>query len=324
MALLASVDDYRRLQEKIDSLTETDRREVKAALAVSDRYYLLRYLLSTKDWPHPGYTDRQLLDHPWLLERCREAQSGIGRRVNIWARFHGKTTILTRGAIIQYLLAHPERSVGLFSQTRMIAEAMLFEIKTELEMNEELKTLFPDILWAEPQRECDRWGVSVGINVKGRTASATSSVEAWGLLDSNFQSRRFNWLHYDDIVNQSTVTTPEQNAKVVKMWELSLGTQIPGGEKDVAGTFYAFGDAHHSIVSKGYDLHLHPCYELTEESEFDPGTGLPLRLEHDPLRPVLYSREHLLELEKEMGPESFAIQLLCLDGDAPILMADWT
>ena len=74
--------------------------------------------------------------------------------LDLWAREHYKSTIITFGQTIQDILRDPEVTVGIFSHTRPIAKGFLRQIKRELESNQTLKDLFPDID-DSPDHDCN-------------------------------------------------------------------------------------------------------------------------------------------------------------------------
>jgi hypothetical protein len=43
--------------------------------------------------------------------------------------------------------------------------------------------LFPDVLWADPQKQSAKWAEDDGIIVKRKTNPSAATVEAWGLVD---------------------------------------------------------------------------------------------------------------------------------------------
>ena len=87
-------------------------REAARRLCLTDLYFLLTVILGRKD-----------LERDWLYERCREVQESPDGHLDLWAREHYKSTIITFGKTIQDVLADPEMTVGLFSFTRPIAKA---------------------------------------------------------------------------------------------------------------------------------------------------------------------------------------------------------
>jgi len=141
-------------------------RRVKRQLAQCDLFFLLTHVLGRAD-----------LDRDWYFARCREVQGAPNGHLDLWAREHGKSSIITFGLTIQDILNNPEITVGIFSYSRPIAKAFLRQIKVEFETNEMLRSLFPDILWANPHRDAPKFSEDDGIIVrrKGNPKESTSS-----------------------------------------------------------------------------------------------------------------------------------------------------
>ena len=148
-------------------------RRVKRRLAQSDLFFLLVYVLGRAD-----------LNRDWYFARCREVQAAPNGYLDLWGREHGKSSLITFGLTIRDILNDPEITVGIFSYSRPIAKAFLRQIKTEFESNEMLRSLFPDILWANPHRDAPKFSEDDGIIVRRRGNPKESTVEAWGLVDS--------------------------------------------------------------------------------------------------------------------------------------------
>ena len=181
-----------------DGFCEAARR-----LCASDLYFLLTKILGRKD-----------LERDWLYERCAEVQAAPDGYLDLWAREHYKSTIITFGKTIQDVLVDPEITVGIFSFNRPIAKAFLRQIKREFESNETLRELFPDVLWTSPGREAPKWSEDEGIIVRRKGNPKEATVEAWGLVDGQPTSKHYSLVVYDDVVTRESVTTPEMIAKV--------------------------------------------------------------------------------------------------------------
>src|SRR5690606_16861901 len=105
--------------------------------------------------------------------------------LDLWAREHYKSTIITFGLTVQDILrSHgadledpPELTIGIFSHTRPIAKSFLRQIKQEFEGNSKLKALFPDVLYANPHRDSPKWSEDDGIVVKRKSNRREATVE---------------------------------------------------------------------------------------------------------------------------------------------------
>ena len=254
------------------------------ALALEDRYFLLVQLM--------GRTD---LLHPWLYERCREVEKEPDGYLDLWAREHYKSTIITFAGTIQEILRDPEITVCIFSHTAPIAKSFLSQIRVELQTNDKLKKLFPDILYENPRSESPCWSLDKGILVRRKTNPKEMTVEASGLVDGQPTSKHFKLMVYDDVVVKESVSTPEQIEKTTNSWELSDNLGSQGGRKWHIGTRYSFGDTYETIMEKGAVVpRLHPA---TKDGTFDG-------------EPVFMSREVLENKKIIQGPSTFAAQML--------------
>jgi predicted phage terminase large subunit-like protein len=259
-------------------------REVKRWLALNDLYYLLTGLLGRRD-----------LRHDWLYARCREVQAAPDGRLDLWAREHGKTSIISFGLTIQDILRDPEITVGIFSHTRPIARAIARPIKREFERNEPLKALFDDVLWAVPTREAPQWSETDGIVVKRRGNPKEATLEAWGLVDGLPTSKHYRLRVYDDVIDKRAVNTPDMIAKATEMWELSLALGTRGGAERYIGTRYHFNDPYAEIIRRGAALpRIHPA---TADGMADGA-------------PVLFGADELAARRRKMGPFTFAAQMM--------------
>jgi hypothetical protein len=242
--------DYRGTRAWYDEharkLTPRDR----AFLACNDRYYLLSGPL--------GRTD---VLHPWLFARCREVERAPDGHLDLWSRYHYKSSIITFAGVIQEVLCDPDLTVAIFSHTKPIAKAFLVQIKREFESNDQLKALFADVLWREPAREAPKWSENEGIVVRRASNPKEATIEAHGLVDGQPTSRHYGLLVYDDVVTVESVGSPEQIKKTTDRWELSdnLGSTT-GVRKWHAGTRYHFGDTYGIILERGVlKPRIHPA-----------------------------------------------------------------
>lgn len=218
-----------------------NKAPVNAFIGCNDRFFLLTCILGRKD-----------ALNPWLFARCREVEENPDGRLDLWARYHYKSSIGTFAGVIQEVLCDPEIKVAILSCTKDVAKPFLIQIQEEFENNEFLKDTFSDVLWKDPRREASRWSRDTGIVVKRAGNPKEATIEAHGLIDGQPTSRHYDLLVYDDIVTQDLVGTPEVIQKVTARWELSdnLGSHKKT-RKWHWGTRYSFGDTYGLILERG-------------------------------------------------------------------------
>jgi hypothetical protein len=254
------------------------------ALCLLDRYYLLV----------KGLTRHDCL-HPWIYARCREVERDPDNALDLWAREHYKSTIITLAGTIQEILRNPEITICIFSHTKSIARKFFRQIRHELGSNLLLKTAFPEILWDNPDREAPRWSEETGLVVKRTGNPKESTLEAWGLVDGQPTSAHYSLRVYDDVVAPESVTTPDQVAKTTSSWELSDNLGAIGGRKWHVGTRYSFADTYQAILERGaLKARIHPA-----TTDGTPGGD-----------PVLLSAEQWAEKKIIQGPATIACQML--------------
>ena len=264
-------------------------------LCRTDLYFLLRYPLGRKD-----------IENEWLFKRCREVQANPNGYLDLWAREHYKSTIITYAQTIQDILAshgdYPlecwkgkEVTIGIFSHTRPIAKGFLRQIMRELETNQALKDLFPDILWENAKRDAPKWSEDDGIVVIRKSNPKESTIEAWGIVESQPTSKHFLIRIYDDVVTQESTRSPDMMSKTTSSWELSLNLGVRGGFERYIGTRYHFNDTYKEIMKRDAAIpRLHPA---TDNGKVEGN-------------PVLLTREELDDKRRKQGPYTFGCQML--------------
>ena len=276
----------------MQNCSEVERKQLIRHLSRTDLYFLLWYTLKRDD-----------VEKDWLLARCKEVQKDPNGRLDLWAREHYKSTIITFAKTIQDILrSHGDGSIedreitiGIFSHTRPIAKGFLRQIKRELETNEILKWAFDDVLYQNPHKESPKWSEDDGLVVKRKSNPKESTVESWGLVDGQPTSKHFGLLLYDDVVTIDSVRSPEMIAKSTEAWELSTNLGEEGGATRIAGTRYHFNDTYRTIMDRGAAIpRIHPA---TDNGQPDGS-------------PVLKSKEWLNDKRVKQGQYVFACQQL--------------
>ena len=279
---------------------------------------LVRWCLDQKsignlEWGYLGRVDRFVLltvllrrydaVNEWLYNRIREVESEPDGCLDLWARFHYKSSIITFAGTIQEIIKDPEITIGIFSHTKTIARKFLSQIKLELEKNETLRACYPDIFWQSPEKEAPIWSLDSGIVVKRKGNPKEKTVEAWGLVDGQPTSAHFALTIYDDVVTEKSVTSPEMILKTTEAWELSRNlSAITIGEDGqdqrrtwYIGTRYSFSDTYGVMLARGIVTpRVHPA---TNDGTVDG-------------KPVFLSPKIWEEIKTETSAKTLACQQL--------------
>lgn len=278
-------------------------RLVMRELVLRDRFFLLTRILKRID-----------ADCDWVYARCREVEADPDYKLDLWAREHYKSSIITTAGSIQEICKDPEITIGIFSFNRPIAKAFLKQLMTELESNHTLHWLFPEIFWTNPRKQSKKygfkWSENEGICVKRKGTPKEQTIEAWGVIDAQPTSKHFTLLIYNDIVTDKTVTTAVMREKAIAGWRLSqnLGSRSTQYRQWYEGTIYHPYDTYHTIIKSGQFevgeanektiIRVTPrIYPATDDGKV---TG----------KPVFMTREELGSKYRMMGPYIFAAQML--------------
>ena len=237
--------------------------------------------------------------HPWLYARCREVEADSDGYLDLWAREHGKSSMITFGGSIQEIIRDSDITIGIFSHTKPESRKFLSWVKLELEDNRNLQQLYPDILYSDPAKQAPRWSEEKGIIVRRKANPREATIEAHGLVDGQPTGSHFKLRIYDDIVTLESVTTAEQIKKTTEAHALSdnLGARGQDGKKRAwhLGTRYRFGDTYQDIIDrKALKVRIYPAT--------DDGTPTG--------NPVYLSKEQWAETRRKQPTAILAAQML--------------
>ncbi|MBJ2356766.1 hypothetical protein, partial [Sphaerochaeta sp. S2] len=157
----------------------------------NDIFFLATYVLGRTDIDHIEGPDGIPQYRDWLFERCMEVQAKPNGYIDIWARDHYKSTLITFLKTIQDILVDPEITCCIYSYSSSTATKFLRQIKLVLEGNRKLIDLFPDILfddvskpyWIDENGDRQKmiWSED-GIRVKRKSNAKENTVEASRLV----------------------------------------------------------------------------------------------------------------------------------------------
>lgn len=230
-----------------------DTKDVdRALLGCNDRYYLLGLLCHRKD-----------AFHPWIFDRCRQVEANPDGHLDLWARYHYKSTICTFAGCIQEVMIDPEITIAIISGKAPVARPFLKQIMEEFESNEDLKRIYSDVLWEEPRKQSPQWSIEKGIIVRRKGNPKEATIEAFGLIEGARTGKHYQLLDYDDLIDETMVDNPDVVKKVTQRWELSdnLGT-LGVTRKWHQGTRYSYADTYGVIIDRAIlKTRIHPATE---------------------------------------------------------------
>jgi hypothetical protein len=284
---------------KAGALNEDQVLSTYRELCKVDLFFLLRFGLGA--W---------FADKPFVVGSCNEVQLGPDTdTLDLWAREHFKSTVITYAEVIQRIIRNPEVRIGIFSHTRPIAKAFLRQIMQTLEGDMPVRHWFPDIFWDNPRGQAPKWSEEDGIQVKRKGMPKEATIEAWGVVKGQPTSRHFDMMVFDDVVTIESVTSPEMIAKTDEAMQVAVSLGTDGGKRRYVGTHYHYADYYAKL--KG----ILPKSHIRIKPATDTGTREG--------NPVLLSRERLDEILRDQGPLVFSCQQLLNPVDPSQQAFDW-
>ena len=199
-------------------------------LILEDLFFILYFVMEI-----PG------CNRPFIVNVCKEIEQGPdGWTMDLWARKHYKSSILTKGRTIQRILKYPEKCTMIVSHTRPMAKKFLRPLMSLLENSDLLKKCFPDILYGNPRVESPKWSEDDGIIVKRKSlARSESTLEAHGVIDSMPIGVHFDWIIMDDLETEDLVRNPEVVKASRQKVDLVYDLTTEDGSVSVIGTPYS-------------------------------------------------------------------------------------
>ena len=207
-------------------------RETFRMLILEDLFFIVHFVMGIEK-----------ANHPFVVDRCHDVETGPKTNtLDVWARFHYKSVIITQAEKLQYHLRNPEHCTGIMAYARPLGKGFLRSIKVLCEESALLKWCFPDVLWQNPQGEAPKWSEDDGLIFKRKSASRKeSTIEAWGLVEGQPTGRHFERCVFDDIETDDIKDSPDMLEKVFSKFQMAgnLGTGSDSDIVRVIGTYYS-------------------------------------------------------------------------------------
>lgn len=250
-------------------------------------------------------------NHPFVVNYCREVEEGENDyTIDLVAREHFKTTIITKAEVIQRILKNPEERIAIFSHTRPAAKSFLRSIKLVFEGSDFLKTLFPDILYQNPESQASKWSEDDGLILMRNGFYNESTLESWGLIEGMPVGKHFTHRVYDDIETQDIVGNPDTVNRLKDAFDISqnLGTQ--NGTHRVVGTPYHYNGVL-QYIKELKDINKKNVYSVRLKPATVDGTpnGKPVYLSQERID-ILKVNEYSFNCQQLLNPSPIKYQKL--------------
>lgn len=289
------------------STGEWDERSAYRQLILDDLWFVVYFVLKIP-----------VANHPFWVDACREVESGPqDYTLDVWAREHGKSSIITIAETIQYALRHPNNTTGIFSYVRPVSKKFLFTIKDTFENEKILSSCFPDVVWANPRQEAPIWSLDDGLILKRSTSRKEPNVSAWGLVEGMPTGLHFERRVYDDISTEDIAESVDMMEKVKNKFDSSQNIGTDGGHHRVIGTYYHHNDPLIYIRDKK-SLEGEKKYLLRYKPATDDGTamGKPVYLSQRRLDDLRITRS--FNCQQLLDPSPIADQALTPEYLTPV------
>lgn len=249
-----------------------------------------------------------IANHKWWVDCCRDVEEGPqSETIDLWARDHGKSTIITTAEIIQQILRNPNETTCILSYTRDTAKAFFQPIKLHFESNPFLQACFPDVLH-QNLKDSPQWS-DQGFIVQRSNKVKECTLEAHGLTDGMPTGRHFDRLIYDDIVTHDMASSLAIMDRVRNNFDMSMSLGKDGTRSRVIGTPYHHEDALAYLQTKEIDgrkmYHVRKK-PATHNGLFD---GDPVWLSMDRIK-ILQTNKRVFNTQYLLDPTPMADEVL--------------
>lgn len=278
-------------------------------LVIHDLFFLVTRVDTVAD-AMDETTGTPIFRRPFILERCRDIEEKEHMVLDFWGRGTGKSTLKTKCRNYQQILRHPEDSHFIWSYNKDAAKKHLSAIDQELTANEDLKRLFPDILYWNPRdgkNGSPKWSLNEGLLVKRSGSRKDASFEAHGLKLLGMPTGSHPNRHdIDDAEDPRRVTSPDTIAELKKAYAESGNIKHKGRfTRTLTGTAHsAVGLTVQWLEDSNVETRFYPGENLQKPGD-GPLGGSPL--------PGFYTSAELWAWYAEIGDRVQYAQQVALD-----------
>jgi len=288
---------------------------VKIALKCKwDLFYLDKYVLHYDDMEpevHEDlchYVESLYLGHPddyippedksgqGLEDQFKEGNKNL---LLLMPRGTFKSSVVTIGFCLQYILHDPNIRILIDSETFSKSKAFLSEIKGHLEGNPQYREVFKTIhgMYPDQGKKKDMLWTDSQLNIASRSKQRKEPTFSCAGVDVTKAGMHYDLIISDDLHSETNVTNFEQIQKVIDHWKLNYSLLDPGKPMIVIGTRWDYNDLYQHIL----DEHREEYNILIRRAIKADGTAFfPQRL----------SLEELAKIKNKQGSAHFSKQYM--------------
>lgn len=269
-----------------------------------DLYFLCREILDyTKMTPA---THQELCDYAEtiLANRPEKTVEGIDPRKNLLLlllpRGTFKSSVVTVGETLQFLLNEPNGRVLIDSETYSKAKAFLAEIKGHLEDNVKFREVFKAIHGVFPddnkKSSSTRWTDAM-VDLASRTRRTKEPSIMVSGVDKSINGMHFDLIICDDLHSEINTKNSEQILNVIEHYKLCFSLLDPGKPMIVIGTRWHMLDLYQHILDNEQE-----DFNILKKSAYNPDGSL--------FFPEVLSEKALDKIRRKQGTGIFSRQYL--------------
>lgn len=198
-------------------------------------YFLCHEMLGFKDWDLVHDDLEVFLAKPSM------------KKALLLPRDHLKTSIVTIGKTIQFILNNPNVRVLIANQIWDFSRRILSEIKANLENKSDLSKVFGEF-------RSDSWTADYFI-IKGRTKALKEPTVMTTGVEAETTGGHYDVIFLDDLMGHQNCQTPEQREKAKRFRRSMISLLEPGGQIIEIGTRWHQDDTFSEIFEKEMDYY---------------------------------------------------------------------
>lgn len=256
-------------------------------------HFLCTQMLHYKDWDIVHDDTEKFLSRPSM------------KKALLLPRDHLKTSMVTIGKSIQFILENPNVRILIANQIWDFARKILGEIKGHLEDKSQLPELFGQFV-------SHSWTAD-SIIVKQRTKSLKEPTIMTTGVEAENTGGHYEKIFLDDLMGHQNCQTPEQREKAKRFRRSMIALLEPGGEIIDIGTRWHNDDTFSEIIEKEMDYYDMMVRQIVENGKlifpkkfskkFDPVKKNWVHVDYNCL-------DYVTHLKKSMTSAEFSAQYM--------------